>query len=130
MNDDIKKLAADLVKSPHWRWIGGMKPNRQNNGRVGDSISRFPMCGWGDGDDDRIEPRDIPDLDDHLTAAGLLLVARAAWAPSCRVIWAWLSTCEGWIVTDGYGHRLGGGPTETEALARAILAAPTNKETP
>lgn len=76
-----------------------------------------------------------------MTAAGLLLVFRSVYADSTAyvsrghaealggardwVAWARLDPDE----PDAYDG-VGFGPTETEALARAILAAPTNKETP
>ena len=138
------ETARALVAAPGWRWLPGMRwtaPVRPggygpegNVGRCSDAIP-YPD-----------DPDAIPDLDDPVTAAALVVVARLAyreptlhteprvdgfWGIACVRSSASTPLCYLW--TDGEFHGCGAvrrtglrlmRRTEVEVLIAAILAAP------
>ena len=133
MNDDIKKLAADLVKSPHWRWIPGMRAIGQIPGLpepsrvVADGEDVITTGGHGaplGGGSPCSEwlARAIPDLDDPLTARGVEVVLDEAFG-ECSIAGPWASPDGvGWVVhVEGGNDVLGSGPTRLSAVVAALL---------
>lgn len=137
MNSTDTKIASALAVCPRFRWLSGMLTTRY--GRVEEQVSiglrngdvrREPTVRDPDDFDgiDRIPVPEnaLPDLDDPVTTTALLPVFRVAYNdPSAHVVpdggeWTAWARLDGDRAYEGVGR----GPTETAALAAAILAAP------
>lgn len=124
MSPALRAAAEAVVKAPGWPWVPGMQ--------LIDTFGRRSRVSVVDASNPSVLRGAIPDLDDPLTAAGLLVVARMAWAGFVVHVVPPISVGELWTVgvfdlddtiRAGFTH-----DTEAEALIVAILAAP--KETP
>lgn len=75
-----------------------------------------------------------PDFDDPATLGCLLAAARRVWGPHCSAMASQYEAkvdrwrvFDGRLADDGYGHEVGRGHTEAEALVVALEAAATKR---
>lgn len=142
MTPALHALAVELRDSGKLRWFDGMQyvePSRRCRRPTCEKHRDLPEFDPGDTYRDRHRRTApavvgaIPDFDDPLTAAGALLVARAAWNDPLLHVdphrdgddvlrWTVRGRRDGASVILAYGA-----PTELEALIAAILAAPEKK---
>lgn len=120
MNHD--ELARRAVKSPHWRWMPGMRWRTDDDaGRLDDYQPEYMG-----------RPSDaLPDLTDPATVGCLYALLREHWGGHCFAIAngfeaedeVW-SVHDGRFGGDGYGHMIAVGSTEVEALVKALGVEP------
>ena len=133
--ETCRRLARDVA--PRWVFFPGMQFLLANSryrvdARTGRTATYYlAAMGYT-----RVVPANaLPDITDPLTAAGALLVARAAWGdPDLCPVHLWVTASDPasppdyWLVSVSRGRDFGArdftAATELEALVAAILAAP------
>lgn len=123
MNQEaLKNLAQQLVKSPKWRWMPGMRYPDASGG-VGAMAWARPGGRVQDGREQYTPRAAAPDLNDPATVGCLRELVREIWGN----VWTYPATDRGWycvVPLTSTSVRRWEEPTEAAALAVAFLAAP------
>lgn len=130
---EIETLARQLVASPHWLWLPGMRVvDRDRGAAIGHVVGRSKVLiflAWHDVAGHAVEwaavahvlPPVLPDLRDAATLGCLLSLVRKAWGDSTACCCCARRTGKWACMIRGDFYEA---TTEAGALVAALLAAP------